>query len=241
MLTVADLKQDFYRVLGVADNASLADINKAYRAKALIAHPDKNPAVTAEEDFKKLQRAYEILSNSTSKMIYDLTRPVPKAATTKTATSTTDNQQQERQCKQEQEEKRQPQQQPEVSELELKNKIKEEIKRLKFCHFEDSMSRFFGAINLASGCIMLAEEKSWDISDMFKFKAQLPTDKTWTCFYIGKLNDYEQERHANAYRDDESALSPELQKRYAQALGAIAGAVNDLIMEWHSESRMGYR
>ena len=59
-----DNKRDYYEVLGVAKNASAADIKKAYRKLALQYHPDKNPGdKAAEEKFKEAAEAYDVLSN----------------------------------------------------------------------------------------------------------------------------------------------------------------------------------
>jgi molecular chaperone DnaJ len=65
-------KRDYYEVLGVGKNASLADIKKAYREKALKYHPDRNPDdKTAEEKFKEAAEAYEVLSNEEKRARYD--------------------------------------------------------------------------------------------------------------------------------------------------------------------------
>ncbi len=55
-------KRDYYEVLEVNKNASAEEIKKAYRKKALQFHPDKNPGnAEAEEKFKEVQKAYEII------------------------------------------------------------------------------------------------------------------------------------------------------------------------------------
>ncbi|MDB4174535.1 molecular chaperone DnaJ [Bacteroidia bacterium] len=65
-------KRDFYDILGVAKNASEAEIKKAYRKKAIQYHPDKNPDnKEAEEKFKEAAEAYEILSNGEKRQRYD--------------------------------------------------------------------------------------------------------------------------------------------------------------------------
>ena len=66
---------EYYDILGVTSNATLKQIQKAYKKKALKWHPDKNTgkkANKAEEMFKKLGEAYEILSNQSKRDIYDL-------------------------------------------------------------------------------------------------------------------------------------------------------------------------
>ena len=66
------MKQDYYEILGIDKNASLAEIKKAYRKKAIEYHPDKNPGDTkAEEMFKKAAEAYEVLSNEDKRARYD--------------------------------------------------------------------------------------------------------------------------------------------------------------------------
>jgi curved DNA-binding protein CbpA len=66
---------EYYDILGVSPNSTLKQIQKAYKKKALKWHPDKNTgkkAEKAEEMFKKLGEAYEILSNNGKREIYDL-------------------------------------------------------------------------------------------------------------------------------------------------------------------------
>ncbi len=65
-------KRDYYEILGVPKNASEADIKKAYRKKAVQYHPDKNPDdKKAEEKFKEVGEAFEILSDDQKRAAYD--------------------------------------------------------------------------------------------------------------------------------------------------------------------------
>lgn len=63
--------KDYYKILGIAKNASDEDIKKAYRKMALKYHPDKNKAAGAEEKFKQIAEAYEVLSDKKKRDIYD--------------------------------------------------------------------------------------------------------------------------------------------------------------------------
>src|SRR3989339_810398 len=65
------MKRDFYEVLGVNKGANAADIKAAYRKKALEWHPDRNKSPDAEEKFKEINGAYEVLSNDQKKQAYD--------------------------------------------------------------------------------------------------------------------------------------------------------------------------
>ena len=65
-------KEDFYALLGVDKNVSAEDLKKAYRKKAIQYHPDKNAGnKEAEEMFKKVAEAYEILQDPDKKAAYD--------------------------------------------------------------------------------------------------------------------------------------------------------------------------
>ncbi len=65
-------QKDFYEVLGVARGASEDEVKKAYRKLAMKYHPDRNPDnKEAEEKFKEIQKAYDILSNPEKKAAYD--------------------------------------------------------------------------------------------------------------------------------------------------------------------------
>jgi len=65
-------KQDYYELLGVPRKASAKDIRGAFRKLARKYHPDLNPGdKSAEEKFKQLQEAYDVLSDSKKRQMYD--------------------------------------------------------------------------------------------------------------------------------------------------------------------------
>lgn len=64
--------KDYYKTLGISKNADATEIKKAYRTLAKDLHPDKNPGnPSAEEKFKEVSEAYEVLSDSKSRAEYD--------------------------------------------------------------------------------------------------------------------------------------------------------------------------
>ncbi len=65
-------KRDYYEILGIQRGATAEEVKKAYRQLAVKYHPDKNPGdKTAEEKFKELGEAYEVLSEPQKRAAYD--------------------------------------------------------------------------------------------------------------------------------------------------------------------------
>ena len=69
-------RQDYYTALGVLRDASPEEIKRAYYAAARRFHPDKNMLPGETELFLEVQRAYEVLSNSERRALYDATLPL---------------------------------------------------------------------------------------------------------------------------------------------------------------------
>src|SRR5580692_6907309 len=67
---MADSK-DYYDILGISKTATADEIKKAYRKLALQYHPDRNKTKEAEEKFKEVTKAYEVLSNEEKRRTYD--------------------------------------------------------------------------------------------------------------------------------------------------------------------------
>src|SRR3546814_5928946 len=65
-------KRDYYEVLMVEKTVSEDGLKKAYRKLAMKYHPDRNPGDhTAEENFKEISEAYEVLTDAQKRAVYD--------------------------------------------------------------------------------------------------------------------------------------------------------------------------
>lgn len=64
-------KRDYYDILGVSKNATAEELKRAYRKLALEWHPDRNKSSDAEQKFKEINEAYEVLSDPQKKSAYD--------------------------------------------------------------------------------------------------------------------------------------------------------------------------
>ena len=64
-------KRDYYEILGISKNANDEQIKSAFRKKALEFHPDRNKAENAEQKFKEINEAYQIISDSEKRSKYD--------------------------------------------------------------------------------------------------------------------------------------------------------------------------
>src|SRR3954467_1223412 len=68
---MATTERDYYELLGVARDASETEIKKAFRGLARELHPDVSEAPDAEERFREVVEAYEVLSKSETRELYD--------------------------------------------------------------------------------------------------------------------------------------------------------------------------
>ena len=82
------MRKDYYEVLGLTGTASAEQIKKAYRKLALKFHPDKNKAEDAEERFKQIGEAYEVLSDEDKRAEYDASVISERSSNRRTDTET---------------------------------------------------------------------------------------------------------------------------------------------------------
>jgi len=68
---MAPVEMEYYDLLGVTPEFTDTDLKKAYRRQAMKYHPDKNPSPEAEEMFKNVSKAYQVLSDPNLRAVYD--------------------------------------------------------------------------------------------------------------------------------------------------------------------------
>ncbi|KAJ7765427.1 X-domain of DnaJ-containing-domain-containing protein [Mycena maculata] len=68
---MAPVETEYYELLGVGVEADDTELKKAYRKQAMKYHPDKNKSADAEEKFKDISKAYQVLSDSNLRAVYD--------------------------------------------------------------------------------------------------------------------------------------------------------------------------
>ncbi|KAK7685703.1 hypothetical protein QCA50_011047 [Cerrena zonata] len=68
---MAPVETEYYDLLGVTTDVNDTDLKKAYRKQAIKYHPDKNPSPDAEEKFKDISKAYQVLSDPNLRAVYD--------------------------------------------------------------------------------------------------------------------------------------------------------------------------
>jgi len=68
---MAPVETEYYDLLGVAVDVDETELKKAYRKQAMKYHPDKNSSKDAEEKFKDISKAYQVLSDSNLRAVYD--------------------------------------------------------------------------------------------------------------------------------------------------------------------------
>ena len=72
LVTRVNRAKDYYDIFSCDKSASEADLKKAYRKLALQLHPDKNTAPGAEDAFKKVNKAWDVLSDKGKRSTYDM-------------------------------------------------------------------------------------------------------------------------------------------------------------------------
>ena len=65
------MTKNYYNILGINNNATQQEIKKQYRKQAVKWHPDKNKSPEAENKFKDIAQAYDVLSDEKKKRIYE--------------------------------------------------------------------------------------------------------------------------------------------------------------------------
>lgn len=89
--TIVEDKKDYYSILGVNKGTDENEIKKSYYRLAKKWHPDKNKSVDAEDKFKEINKAYEVLSDSSKRRLYDLQNNFYSSTTVTTTTTATSN------------------------------------------------------------------------------------------------------------------------------------------------------
>lgn len=72
--------KDYYAILGVSASATASEIKKAFRRLAILYHPDKNPSPEAKPRFQEINEAYDVLSDTGKRALYDERLANPLAA-----------------------------------------------------------------------------------------------------------------------------------------------------------------
>jgi molecular chaperone DnaJ len=64
-------KRDYYEILGISKQATQDEVKRSFRRLAMQYHPDRNKAPDAEQKFKEINEAYEVLSDAKHRQTYD--------------------------------------------------------------------------------------------------------------------------------------------------------------------------
>jgi molecular chaperone DnaJ len=64
-------KRDYYEILGISKQATQDEVKRSFRRLAMQYHPDRNKAPDAEQKFKEINEAYEVLSDTKRRQTYD--------------------------------------------------------------------------------------------------------------------------------------------------------------------------